>query len=51
MFFQLTTSPREGSSRLLPGLCSLESEFDGTTMYTIEKGFEHTGQRFTYTLL
>ncbi|MDB3937446.1 hypothetical protein N9373_01815 [Flavobacteriaceae bacterium] len=35
--------PREGSSRLLPGLCSLDSELDGTTMYTIEQGFEHTG--------
>ena len=34
--------PREGLSRLLPGLFSLDSEFDGTTMYTIEKEFEHT---------
>ena len=30
-------------SRLLPGLCSLESEVNGTTLYTIEKGFEHQG--------
>ena len=41
--FPTENLPREGSSRLLPGLCSLESEFDGTTMYTIEQGFEHTG--------
>ena len=40
--FPFENPPREGSSRLLPGLCSLESDFDGTTLYTIEKGFEHT---------
>ena len=41
--FPAENLPREGSSRLLPGLCSLESDFDGTTLYTIEKGFEHSG--------
>tara|TARA_Y100000385_G_scaffold265791_1_gene300361 strand:+ start:658 stop:1341 length:684 start_codon:yes stop_codon:yes gene_type:complete len=41
--FPFDNLPREGSSRLLPGLCSLDSELDGTTMYTIEQGFEHTG--------
>ena len=41
--FPFENLPREGSSRLLPGLCSLDSELDGTTMYTIEQGFEHTG--------
>ena len=41
--FPFENPPREGSSRLLPGLCSLDSELDGTTMYTIEQGFEHTG--------
>ena len=41
--FPFENLPREGSSRFLPGLCSLESDFDGTTLYTIEKGFEHTG--------
>ena len=35
--------PRKGLSRLLPGLCSLASNSDGTTLYTIEKGFEHQG--------
>ena len=41
--FPFDNPPRKGLSRLLPGLCSLESEVDGTTLYTIEKGFEHTG--------
>jgi len=40
--FPFENLPREGSSRLLPGICSLESDFDGTTLYTIEKGFVHT---------
>ena len=35
--------PRQELTRLLPGLCSLSSDFDGTSLYTIEKGFEHTG--------
>ena len=41
--FPFENLPREGSSRLLPGLCSLASNEDGTSLYTIEKGFEHTG--------
>ena len=41
--FPFENLPREGSSRLLPGLCSLESDENGTSLYTIEKGFEHTG--------
>ena len=41
--FPFENLPREGSSRLLPGFCSLESDEDGTSLYTIEKGFEHTG--------
>ncbi len=41
--FPFDNLPREGSSRLLPGFCSLESDEDGTSLYTIEKGFEHTG--------
>ena len=40
--FPFENLPREGSSRLLPGLCSLGSDVNGTSMYTIEKGFEHT---------
>ena len=40
--FPFDNLPREGSSRFLPGLCSLESDLDGTTLYKIEKGFEHT---------
>lgn len=39
--FPFENLPRSGSSRLLPGLCSLESNSDGTTLYTIEKIFEH----------
>ena len=41
--FPFENLPRKGSSRLLPGLCSLESDENGTSLYTIEKGFEHTG--------
>ena len=41
--FPFDNPPRQGSSRTLPGLCSLESETDGTTIYSIQKGFEHTG--------
>jgi hypothetical protein len=40
--FPFDNSPREGSSRILPGFCSLASETDGTTMYSIQKGFEHS---------
>ena len=40
--FPFDNSPREGSSLILPGLCSLASETDGTTMYSIQKGFEHS---------
>ncbi|MDB4181857.1 hypothetical protein N9737_03945 [Polaribacter sp.] len=39
--FPFENLPRRGSSRLLPGLCSLVSNSDGTTLYTIEKIFEH----------
>jgi hypothetical protein len=39
--FPFENSPRRGFSRLLPGLCSLASNSDGTTLYTIEKIFEH----------
>ncbi|MDC3350532.1 hypothetical protein OAV90_01045, partial [Flavobacteriaceae bacterium] len=35
--FPFDNSPREGSSRILPGFCSLGSEEDGTTMYSIQK--------------
>ena len=41
--YPLDNPPREGSTRTFPGFCSLGSESDGTTLYTIEKGFEHTG--------
>jgi hypothetical protein len=41
--YPLDNLPREGSTQIYPGLCSLSSESDGTTLYTIEKGFEHTG--------
>ena len=40
--FPFDNSPREGSSRILPGFCSLASQTDGTTMYSIQKGFEHS---------
>ena len=40
--FPFDNLPREGSSQLLPGFCSLASNVDGTVLYTIEKGFEHT---------
>ena len=40
--FPFDNPPREESSQLLPGLCSLESNLDGTTLYKIEKRFEHT---------
>ena len=40
-FFPFENNPRAGSSRLFPGLCSMASDNDGTTLYTIEKGFEH----------
>jgi len=39
--FPFENSPRAGSSQLFPGLCSLASSGVGTTLYTIEKGFEH----------
>ena len=39
--FPFENYPRAGSSRLFPGLCSMASNNDGTTLYTIEKGFEH----------
>ena len=39
--FPFENVPRRGFSRLLPGLCSLASNSDGTTLYTIEKIFEH----------
>lgn len=41
--FPFENPPRKGASQLLPGLCSLASESDGTSMYKIEKGFEHHG--------
>ena len=41
--FPFENPPRKGLSRLLPGFCSLASNDDGTTLYTIEKGFEHRG--------
>jgi hypothetical protein len=41
--YPINNSPREGSTQIYPGLCSLGSEFDGTTLYTIEKSYEHTG--------
>ena len=41
--FPFDNPPRQELTRLLPGLCSLSSDFDGTSLYTIEKGFEHTG--------
>ena len=41
--FPFENRPRKGVSQVLPGLCSLASNNDGTTLYTIEKGFEHQG--------
>jgi len=41
--FPFENRPRKGASLLLPGLCSLASDANGTSMYRIEKGFEHHG--------
>ena len=41
--FPSENKPRLGSATQLPGLCSLANNNDGTSMYKIEKGFEHSG--------
>ena len=41
--FPFENKPRMGAAESLPGLCSLAAQADGTSLYRIEKGFQHSG--------